>query len=201
MVRIGVEIHSMDVKEIAQKFYDYSLHIKGYSKETIRRYKYVIDLYRQYCQITNIKEVSEENVRSLFFHGRAQRNWSANTLIIFHKSLLVFLRWCMSQGYIDFNPVENIEKPCLEQKLPQKLTKQDSTRLLEIVYNYPYKNKFLSYRNYALFAMFVFAGLRKSELLNLRFADVDMENLAIFVSQGKGKKDRLVPISQTLAHS
>ena len=71
------------------------------------------------------------------------------------------------------------------------LTKQDALKLLEVVYNYPYDYKYLRYRNHAIFSTFIFAGLRKKELLNLRFTDVDMENLTIFVNQGKGSKDRI----------
>lgn len=99
------------------------------------------------------------------------------------------------------NPVEGIEVPKLEKKLPPKLTRQEALRILEVVYNYPYDYHFLRYRNHAIFSMFVFAGLRKKELLNLRFADVDIENLSIFVHQGKGSKDRIVPMSYTLAQT
>ena len=74
-------------------------------------------------------------------------------------------------------------------------------KLLEIVYNYPYDYKFLRYRNHAIFSMFMFAGLRKTELLNLKFTDVDITNLSIFVNQGKGNKDRIIPMSYTLAES
>ena len=99
------------------------------------------------------------------------------------------------------NPIVDIEVPKLEKKLPVRLTKQSALRLLEVVYNYPYNNKFLRSRNHAIFATFIFAGLRKQELLNLKFADVDIENLTLFVRQGKGNKDRIVPISYTLAQS
>jgi site-specific recombinase XerD len=99
------------------------------------------------------------------------------------------------------NPVDGIELPRREKRLPPKLTKQESMRLLEIVYNYPYDYSYLRYRNHAIFATFVFAGLRKSELLNLGLADVDLENLTLFVRQGKGSKDRIVPISFTLAQT
>jgi site-specific recombinase XerD len=191
----------MDIQIIAKRFYDYSLFIKGYSKETIKRYRYVVNMYCKVAGVSQMNEVTKDNVRDMFFHGRIDRKWSVNTFIIFHKSLLVFFRWCISQSYIDFNPVKDIEKPRLEQKLPSKLTKQDSIQLLDIVDNYPYEHKFLRYRNHALFSMFVFAGLRKSELLNLRFADVDLENLTIFIRKGKGAKDRMIPISSTLAEA
>lgn len=99
------------------------------------------------------------------------------------------------------NPMEQIEIPKLEKRLPTKLTKQEAFRILEVVLNYPYDNDFLRYRNHALFSTLLFAGLRKKELLSLRLADVDLENLTIFVHQGKGSKDRIVPINYTLAHS
>jgi len=99
------------------------------------------------------------------------------------------------------NPIEEIEVPKLEKKLPSKLTKQDASRILEVVDNYPYDNKFLRYRNYAIFSTFILSGIRKKELLNLKLNDVDIENLSIFINQGKGSKDRIIPINYRLAES
>lgn len=99
------------------------------------------------------------------------------------------------------NPISDIEIPKKEKCLPPKLTKQDALRLLELVYNYPYEYSFLRYRNHALFSTFIFAGLRKQELLHLKYSDVDLNNLTLFVRQGKGNKDRIIPISYTLAQS
>jgi len=86
-----------------------------------------------------------------------------------------------------------------EKKLPPKLTKQEALRLLEIAYNFPYPYTFQRFRNYAIFATFIYAGLRKKELLNLKIMDVDLVNQSIFVRQGKGSKDRVVPICSTLS--
>lgn len=198
---IGAIHQNMDIKTIANRFYDHSICIKNYSKETVKRYKYAIDLYCKLSGVSSMSDVTNDNVRALFYHGRTERKWSSNTALVFHKSLLVFFRWCKVEGFISFNPIDGIDKPRIEQKLPKKLTKQDSLRLLEIVYNYPYYHTFLRYRNHALFATFVFAGLRKQELLHLKFSDVDIDNLTIFVNQGKGSKDRFVPMSQTLAQT
>jgi len=99
------------------------------------------------------------------------------------------------------NPVIEIEKPKMEKRLPPKLTKQDTLKLLEIVYNYPYESNYIRCRNHAIFSTFIFAGLRKQELLNLKFTDMDIDNLTIFVRQGKGNKDRMVPVSYTLAQA
>lgn len=148
----------MYIEILAQQFYEYSLFIKGYSKSTILRYKTVIQSYCKYAHITKLEEITEESVRSFFVYGRVERHWKATTFIMMHKSLLVFFRWCIAQKYLQTNPVADIEVPKVEKRLPPKLTKQESLRLLEIVYNYPYDYHFLRYRNHAIFATMLFAG-------------------------------------------
>jgi site-specific recombinase XerD len=102
---------------------------------------------------------------------------------------------------MDRNFITDIELPKVEKRLPTKLIKQDAQKLLEVAFNYPYDYPYLRYRNHAIFSLFMFAGLRKSELLKLKLSDVDIENLTIFVNQGKGNKDRVVPMSFTLAQT
>ncbi len=189
----------MDIKIIASKFYDYSAYIRGYAPETIRRYRHSIDRYCTVTKVTEISNINTDNVRSLFFYGRTERGWSPNTFKCYYKSLSVFFRWCVENKYMGENPLVDIETPKIEKRLPPKLSKQDATRLLELVYNYPYEYKFLRYRNHAIFATFVFAGIRKKELTKLKLTDVDLENFTIFINQGKGSKDRVIPISYTLA--
>ncbi len=191
----------MDIEILSQKFCDYSTSIRGYAPNTVRRYRNVVNGYRRFAEVSTLSQVTDDNVRALFYWGRTERNWSVNTFIVYHKTLLIFFRWCMKQGYMEKNPILDIEIPKKEKRLPIKLTKQVSLRLLEIIYNYPYEYRFLRYRNHAIFSTFIFTGLRKQELLNLKFTDVDIENLTIFVRQGKGNKDRVVPISFTLAQT
>jgi len=152
-------------------------------------------------KITEIEEVNGDKVRAFFFYGRTQRNWNANSFITFHKSLVVFFRWCVQEKYLKDNPAEDIETPKLERKLPPKLTKQEAMKLLEVVYNYPYHFKFERYRNHAIFSTFIFSGIRSKELIHLKYTDIDVENLSLFVFQGKGGKDRVVPICYKLAES
>jgi site-specific recombinase XerD len=189
----------MDIYLLAQQFYDYSNLIRGYSPKTIQRYRSSIELYCKISNIKTIQEVSEMNVRDFFIHGRSFRKWSPNTFISYHKSLLVFFRWCVEREHLKENYITNIETPKLVRSLPKKLKKEDALRLLDVVYNFPYHDPFLRYRNHAIFATFIYAGLRKSELFKLRLTDVDLENLTIFINKGKGSKDRFVPMSYTLA--
>lgn len=188
----------MNIKTLASKFYDHSAYIKGYAKPTLKRYRQVINYYSRFAGIIEIEEVNDDNVTNLFYHGRTDRNWSANTFINYHKSLMVFFRWCCKNGYMENNPIKKIECPKLNKKLPEKLTKQQAMRLLEVAYNCPYRFKFLRYRNHAIFATFLYTGIRKGELLNLKYTDMDLENRTLFVRQGKGSKDRIIPLSYKL---
>lgn len=191
----------MTINSLATQFCDYSKYFKGYSDATIKRYRSSISIFCRFAQISNIEEVTTQNVQAWFFNGRSKRNWSVQTFLSYHKSLTVFFAWCLKNGHMTIQPLEGLAIPKLEHKLPTKLTKQDSLRLLEIVYNYPYQSRFVQYRNHAMFATLIFAGLRKKELLNLKYTDVDLVNQTLFVRLGKGNKDRMIPISATLAQS
>ena len=148
-----------------------------------------------------LMSVTEKMVYNFFIYGRVERKWTTQTYITYQKSLLAFFRWCKKRGYIEKNYIEDIELPKLEKRLPKRLKKKEALLILEITYNYPYKYHFLRYRNHAIFSTFMFAGLRKHELLHLKLQDVDLENLTIFVRQGKGNKDRIIPITFTLAQT
>ncbi len=189
----------MDIKILAQQFCDHASYIRGLSPDTVYRYKQVIGIFSRRSGIEELSEINENNIREFFVIGRTKRKWTPATFISYHNTLNVFFAWCIKEKHLTVNPILDIEVPKLNKSLPPKLTRQDALRLLEIVYNYPYPYKFLRYRNHAIFATFIFAGLRKKELLNLKYTDIDLDNLTIFVRQGKGSKDRIIPMSYRLA--
>ena len=158
----------MDIQILASKFYEHSIYIRGYSKQTIQRYKSIINFISKDLGITNIDEFTNKDIREFFLHGRTKRAWRPNTFICYYQSLLVFFRWCVESGYLEKNPIEGIEMPKVEKRLPPKLTKQEVIKLLEIVYNYPYDYRFLRFRNHALFSTLD----RKSTRLNSSHAEL-----------------------------
>lgn len=191
----------MNIELLVEDFSHYSLYIRGVSPNTVKRYRQKIGAFYRATHITRIEEVNEPLVQKYFLDGRVHRQWTTATYRTYYMTLIVFFRWCVTRGHMQTNPVEGMALPRLEKSLPKRLKKQDALKLLEIVYNYPYTHRYLKYRNHAIFSTFLFSGLRKNELLNLKLTDVDIENLTIFVRQGKGNKDRIVPISYTLAQS
>lgn len=191
----------MNIELLLEDFCYYSSYIRGVSPRTVKRYREKIGAFYRAMEIKNIEEVSEKIVHNYFLQGRVNKKWKTTTYRTYYMTLIVFFRWCIKKGYLETNFAETLEVPKLEKSLPKAMRKKDASLLLEVAYNYPYSHSFLKYRNHAMFSMFLLTGLRKNELLNLKLTDVDIENLTVFVRQGKGNKDRIVPMSYTLAQS
>lgn len=191
----------MNIELLLEDFCHYSKYIRGVSPNTIKRYRQKIGAFYRTSEITNIEEINEKTVQHYFLKGRAEKKWTTATYRTYYMSLKVFFRWCVKHEHLERNYTDVIELPKKEKTLPKGLKKQEALRLLEVVYNYPYTHKYLKYRNHAIFSMFLFSGVRKNELLHLKLTDVDLENLTLFVRQGKGNKDRIIPISYTLSQS
>ena len=188
----------MQIHDAASEFYTHLTYFKNYSKETVRRYRQVITFYANQTGHQALSEISQVSVQKVLMHGRKERSWSPKTFVMFKLSLEVFFRWCMQMRYMNTNPAATIETPKVKSPIPTKLTKQQATELLEWVYNYPYPYIFQKYRNHAIFAVALFCGLRKKEILELQYSDVDLENASLYVRQGKGNKERIVPMNQSL---
>jgi len=171
----------MNIENLVTGFLHYNQYIRGRSPATIKRYRENISYFLKYTNVTEISEITHTLVLSFFIHGRAERSWSSATFHTYFMSLHVFFRWCVSNSYLEQDVTQDIERPKIVKPLPKALSKEDAEKLLEIIYNYPYPDVFLRYRNHAIFAVFIFTGLRRNELLNFAFADVDIENKTLFV--------------------
>lgn len=93
-------------------------------------------------------------------------------------------------GYRDDNPTELLESPKIGLKLPHVLSIEDIDKILSVIDVSTSEGT----RNYAIFETLYSCGLRVSELTNLRFQDLYLDEGFIRV-EGKGSKQRLVPIS------
>ena len=108
-------------------------------------------------------------------------------------------KWCVAEGLLKGNPVATIPQPRLEKKLPSCLSEEEVEELMDWVRSYRYYYKFERIRAVAIFAIFLGTGIRKSELMNLKICDVDIEQCSLHVRSGKGKKDRIIPFHSSLA--
>jgi len=189
----------MRIDDLLTKYCEYAIYIRGLSRTTVRRHRGTMRMLQNMLQVTQLEECTPSVVREFFYRGRSERSWTASSYEAFHVTLSKFFRWCVAQGYISEDPTVGIENPKKTRRIPRRLTQQEALRVLELVRNYPRWPAYVRARNHAIFATFIFAGLRRAELIGLGYADVDIENRTIFVQHGKGDKDRHVPMNPTLA--
>ncbi len=106
------------------------------------------------------------------------------------RGLKRLFEWLVEQGHLFQSPTDRIvETPVGSKSLPEVMTHEEVARLLEI----PNVSTWIGVRDRAILELLYATGLRKSELLALDVADVDLEGLTVRVRAGKGRKGRVVP--------
>ncbi|MFP1868243.1 site-specific tyrosine recombinase XerC [Lonsdalea quercina] len=106
-------------------------------------------------------------------------------------SIRMLFRWLLQRHHILYNPAEQMTLPKAEKRLPAQILSEEET---EAVMDAQDTETLTGLRNRAVLEMLWSTGLRRSELANLMLADVDVGRGVLVVRQGKGNKDRVVPV-------
>lgn len=101
-----------------------------------------------------------------------------------------FFRFLVLDGVLADDPAELLESPAVGEHLPEVLTTEEVDRMEASID----LSKWEGQRNRAIIEVLFSCGLRVSELVNLRFSDVSLNDKFLRIV-GKGSKERLVPIS------
>ena len=102
-----------------------------------------------------------------------------------------FFKWAARDNRILYNPASELELPRIERRLPKHVL---SIEEVEAVLAQPDLAEPTGLRDRAMLEVLYSTGIRRSELANLQLYDLDAERRTLLVRQGKGKKDRMVPI-------
>lgn len=106
-----------------------------------------------------------------------------------------FFRFLVLDGVLADDPAELLESPAVGEHLPEVLTTEEVDRMEASID----LSKWEGQRNRAIIEVLFSCGLRVSELVNLRFSDVSLNDKFLRIV-GKGSKERLVPISDAALH-
>ena len=104
-----------------------------------------------------------------------------------------FFRWLARQNYLLHNPASEIIPPRLENRLPKYvLTAAEAEQIIQ----QPDIANPEGLRDRAMLEMFYATGMRRMEIANLRVYDIDADRGTLMVRQGKGRKDRHIPVGE-----
>src|SRR6266540_2838988 len=110
-----------------------------------------------------------------------------------YAAATVHFRWLTKQRVLPANPAAELELPRVTaQRLPQPLTDAEITEVLA----HADPTTPIGLRNRALLETAYSTGLRRMELIRLRLYDLDLARGVVVVREGKGRKDRVVPIGE-----
>ncbi len=175
----------MFIHYIAQ-YLEYLEIERGLAQNTIEAYRRDLSFFSDFCLLNNIESfdvISRQNI-NLYLKTLRDKNYSPRTVTRVIASLRGWFVWLCANEIIFHNPTLSIEQPKLIKKLPKVLTMNEISSLLE---------EHLSLLESALLELLYAAGLRVSELVDIRVNDIDL-NVNYIRCVGKGAKERVVPI-------
>ncbi len=164
---------------------------RNYSRNTIDAYERDLQRLLDYCRATKLDPLAVKLEDLQHFSATLHdRNVTPKSQARILSGVRSFYRYLLVDGYIEADPSELLESPQLGVHLPEVLTTDEVDRLEAGIDLSVAEGQ----RNRAIVEVLFSCGLRVTELVNLKCSNVYMEEKFIRV-EGKGKKERLVPIS------
>ena len=177
------------------------LTAKGYDPKTIEVYDRVLKRFGEYMAEKGMVEVSalmKEHIQE--FADRERQRLTPKGLRIEHctanqnlRFLGLFLLWLRDENYT----YENLSKVIVLAKEPQRLPRNILTAIeAKKILKMPDQSTAMGYRDRTMLEILYSTGIRRQEIMNLTIHDVDTKDGYLRINQGKGKKDRVVPLGR-----
>ena len=180
-----------DTDDVMQHFGIYLMMERGLSRNTVEAYTDDVQKLLDYLGDDRSPATVTEDDLHNFLSGLHDVGISMRSQARILSGIKTFYKYLKIDGYIDRNPTLLIESPRLGRKLPAVLTVDEIDQMIAAIdLNAPEGQ-----RNRAIIETLYGCGLRVSELVELRISQVYADDEYIIV-EGKGSKQRLVPISQ-----
>ncbi len=176
------------------------MRVKGYSERTVGNRETYLRYIVEWCAergITQPAEVTKavlERYQRWLYHYRNEKTGQPMSFRSQHVRLIpirAFFRWCARNNHTLYNPASELELPRMEKRLLKHIL---SASEADTVLNGVNITTAFGLRDRAILEVFYSTGMRRMELVNLKLQDLDIERGTVMVRQGKGKKDRMIPI-------
>lgn len=169
----------MQISNITQNF-ERDLKVKNYSDRTIKNYVSQVKMFLAYFKDKDSpKHISADDIKNYLLTAK-----EVNSQRHMHSAIKCLYKYTVHQP-CKFKFIEYARK---ERKLPQII---DKDFLLDRI------SKIDNIKHKAIITLAYSTGMRVGEIINLMITDIDSVRMIITVRQAKGRKDRIVPLSQT----
>ncbi|MEI8366114.1 MAG: site-specific tyrosine recombinase/integron integrase [Parachlamydiaceae bacterium] len=182
------------------QFLEHLKVVNNASVHTIRNYSIDISALEKFIRGSEVEPkdtplgaIDRKVIRNFLAHLSAA-GISKKTIVRRLSALRTFFKYAFENQLIPVNPTEALDTPRLEKKIPSSLNYEQVERLFEI----PDTTTYLGFRDRTIMELFYSSGLRVSELVAIDRNDIDLKSQLIKL-KGKGKKERIVPITKNVA--
>jgi site-specific recombinase XerD len=160
------------------------LELKHYALNTAKIYISMFEKFINHFKRDDLMQINEQEIRE-FMLIQSKRNVSKSYLNQLINSIKFYYE--IVQGMP--NKFYELERPRKDEKLPKVISKEEVLKVIANAGNIKHK---------CIISLLYSAGLRRSELLNLKLSDIDSKRMLITVKGGKGNKDRNTLLSKTV---
>jgi len=179
-----------------ESFLQYLKVEKRYSPHTVRSYLNDLDQFYSYLSAQNLavdpEAISSHDIRS-WIVGMLNEGYSAVSVHRKVSCLRVFYRFLRKEGIVHGDPLEKIVLPKRKKRLPVFVGEEALDTLLD---NYDFGDDFKGMLNRTIIEMLYVTGMRRSELIGLKYVDVDLAGASVKVT-GKRNKQRIIPFASS----
>jgi site-specific recombinase XerD len=161
--------------------YESFLRVKGYSERTISIYLCYASKFLAYFN-KDIYHISNSDIENYFLRCDFSSKSKQNQII---NSIKLLFRHVAKKEI----KTKVIERPRKEKRLPKIIDKDFLLERIDKIENLKHK---------AVLSLAASVGLRVSEVINLKISDIDSKRMVITIRQAKGRKDRIVPLSENI---
>ena len=178
-----------------------SLEVRGYSPVTIENQGKYLRNFLGWCGERGLNRPQEitrpilERYQRHLYHHRKENGQPLSFRCQGHQLMVVrgLFRWLVRSNHLLYNPASDLDLPKPEKRLPKHIL---SISEVESIIGKTDITKPIGIRDRAILETFYSTGMRRAELVRLKIFDLDTERETIIIQQGKGKKDRMLPIGE-----
>ena len=177
------------------------LAAQNFSSDTVTTRRTMVCYFLDWCAERDLREPGEltrpmlERYQQWLYHHRKANGepLTFRTQINRLRAIKGFFRWLARQNHILHNPASELMLPRLDSRLPKYvLTANEAEQVLA----QPDIGDAEGLRDRAMLETFYATGMRRMEVANLKLFDIDEDRGTVMIRQGKGKKDRHIPIGE-----
>ncbi len=172
--------------QLIAQYLEYLELEKGLSENTIAAYRRDLSDFAVSEGNDDIEKITRISING-YIRTLRERELAPSSIIRKIASIRGFFKWISATEIIKNNPAAAIEQPKKPQKLPKVITVREVEEIL---------NSNLTPLEHVIIELLYSAGLRVSELVNLKISDIDLNSKYVRCF-GKGSKERIIPIGDT----